>query len=242
MKSSISSLSISGSSTAAVLALLLQTPTSINAQQSNNIDTFDDIANLNTTSNSTQEAIDTLSSIGLITTPAPPIDSNSNTNNNEAIDIALEQTNSTELQEAIDKLIAAGLMTPTDDETVFQGGISSTVQTDIQTTINEQLVSNILTLDEFNEVRLTESPADFGQLEDSSSYDSEKLWRDAAIFEYEVRHFGFVLLEMCKGLFIVCLILMQSLHSIRTHYTIYKRWQHLTLHQSQQPHQGIIPI
>lgn len=189
MKSSISSLSIFGSNTtaAAVLALLiLQTPTSINAQQSNNIDTFDDISNLNTT-NSTQEAIDTLVSIGLITTPTPPIDS-SNTNNDEAIDTApLEQTNSTELQEAIDKLIAAGLMTPTDDETVFQGGISSTIQTDIQTSINEQLVSNILTLDEFNEVRLTESPADFGQLENSGdSYDSEKLWRDAAIFEYEV--------------------------------------------------------
>ena len=163
MKSSISSLlSISGSTAtaAAVLTLLLlQTPTSINAQRSN-IDTFDDIANLNTTTNSTQEAIDILLSIGLITTPSPPSD---------------DSTNTTEEQL----------------ETIFQGGISSTIQTDVQTTINEQLVSNILTLDEFNEVRLTESPADFGQLEENGgdSYDSEKLWRDAAIFEYEVRHF-----------------------------------------------------
>ena len=155
MRSSISSLLISSGSTAAavLLTLLLQTPTIINAQQSN-IDTFDDIANLNTTTgnNSTQEAIDTLLSIGLITTPTPPIDS---TNDNTDL--------------------------------IYQGGISSTIQTDIQTTINDQLVSNILTLDEFNEVRLTESPADFGQLEeDKDSYDSEKLWRDAAIFEYEV--------------------------------------------------------
>ena len=162
MKSSISSLlSIYGSNTATAAAvltlLLLQTPTSINAQRSN-IDTFDDIANLNTTTNSTQEAIDFLLSIGLITTPSPPSDDSTNSNNEEL-------------------------------NTIFQGGISSTIQTDIQTSINEQLVSNILTLDEFNEVRLTESPADFGQQlenEDSSSYDSEKLWRDAAIFEYEV--------------------------------------------------------
>ena len=159
MKSSISSLlSISGSTAAALLTLLLlQTPTIINAQQSN-IDTFDDISNLNTT-NSTQEAIDTLLSIGLITTPSPPSDDYTNDNNNDNTDL------------------------------IYQGGISSTIQTDIQTSINEQLVSNILTLDEFNEVRLTESPADFGQLEDDgeySEYDFEKLWRDAAIFEYEV--------------------------------------------------------
>ena len=54
----------------------------------------------------------------------------------------------------------------------------------------------LLNLSEFNEVRSTESPIDFGQLgmayneETNSMYegmwDTDMLWMDAAIFEYEV--------------------------------------------------------
>jgi len=63
-------------------------------------------------------------------------------------------------------------------------------------------------LDEFNKVRLTESPADFGQqLENGESYDSEKLWRDAAIFEYEVSNgFGFIIVAFLLLACLICLV------------------------------------
>ena len=61
---------------------------------------------------------------------------------------------------------------------------------------NEEMASYGLNLSEFNEVRSTESPVDFGQLglaydeETNSMYDglwdTDMLWMDAAIFEYEV--------------------------------------------------------
>eukprot|EP00580_Thalassiosira_gravida_P008319 CAMPEP_0201632110 /NCGR_PEP_ID=MMETSP0493-20130528/5854_1 /ASSEMBLY_ACC=CAM_ASM_000838 /TAXON_ID=420259 /ORGANISM="Thalassiosira gravida, Strain GMp14c1" /LENGTH=462 /DNA_ID=CAMNT_0048103561 /DNA_START=113 /DNA_END=1501 /DNA_ORIENTATION=+ len=51
-------------------------------------------------------------------------------------------------------------------------------------TVYETLASYGLTLDEFKEVRDSESPADFGGL--PSSGDTQQLWLDAAVFEYEV--------------------------------------------------------
>ena len=61
---------------------------------------------------------------------------------------------------------------------------------------NEEMASYGLNLSEFNEVRSTESPIDFGQLglaydeETNVMYeglwDTDMLWMDAAIFEYEV--------------------------------------------------------
>lgn len=42
---------------------------------------------------------------------------------------------------------------------------------------------SLLTLDEFNDIRLSESPVDFGGL---SGGETDELWTDAAIFEYEV--------------------------------------------------------
>jgi len=51
-------------------------------------------------------------------------------------------------------------------------------------TAYETLASYGLTLDEFKEVHDSESPADFGGL--PSSGDTQQLWLDAAVFEYEV--------------------------------------------------------
>ena len=61
---------------------------------------------------------------------------------------------------------------------------------------NEEMASYGLNLSEFNEVRSTESPIDFGQSglaydeETNVMYeglwDTDMLWMDAAIFEYEV--------------------------------------------------------
>ena len=48
----------------------------------------------------------------------------------------------------------------------------------------EELASYGLTLDQFNAVRNSESPSDFGGL--PSSGDTDQLWLDAAVFEYEV--------------------------------------------------------
>mmetsp|Transcript_42752 Transcript_42752/g.76909 ORF Transcript_42752/g.76909 Transcript_42752/m.76909 type:complete len:431 (+) Transcript_42752:234-1526(+) len=48
----------------------------------------------------------------------------------------------------------------------------------------EELASYGLTLEEFNKVRNSESPSDFGGL--PSSGDTDQLWLDAAVFEYEV--------------------------------------------------------
>ena len=58
----------------------------------------------------------------------------------------------------------------------------------------EELVSGdmFLTLDQFIKIRLSESPNDFGLDEDdvtdssSEAWDTDELWKDAAIFEYEV--------------------------------------------------------
>lgn len=58
----------------------------------------------------------------------------------------------------------------------------------------EELVSGdmFLTLDQFIKIRLSESPNDFGLEKDdvtdsnSEAWDTNELWKDAAIFEYEV--------------------------------------------------------
>ena len=58
----------------------------------------------------------------------------------------------------------------------------------------EELVSGdmFLTLDQFIKIRLSESPNDFGLDEDdvtdstSEAWDTDELWKDAAIFQYEV--------------------------------------------------------
>ena len=50
---------------------------------------------------------------------------------------------------------------------------------------NEELASYGLNLTEFEYVRTSESPADFGGLENQD--DTDQLWLDAAVFEYEVR-------------------------------------------------------
>ena len=62
---------------------------------------------------------------------------------------------------------------------------------------NEEMASYGLNLSEFNEVRSTESPIDFGQLglayDEMTNvmyeglWDTDMLWMDAAILEYEVR-------------------------------------------------------
>ena len=53
------------------------------------------------------------------------------------------------------------------------------------TPTNEELASYGLTLDEFNAVRLSESPVDFGGL--PSAGDTDQLWLDAAAFQFEVK-------------------------------------------------------
>ena len=60
----------------------------------------------------------------------------------------------------------------------------------------EELVSGdmFLTLDQFIKIRLSESPNDFGLLLDeddvtdssSEAWETDELWKDAAIFQYEV--------------------------------------------------------
>ena len=66
---------------------------------------------------------------------------------------------------------------------------------------NEEVASYGLNLSEFNEVRSTESPIDFGQSglaydEETDmlwmgKWDTDMLWMDAAIFEYEVSERSF---------------------------------------------------
>lgn len=58
--------------------------------------------------------------------------------------------------------------------------------TDTTTTevTNEELASYGLNLTEFGRVRASESPADFGGLENQD--DTDQLWLDAAVFEYEI--------------------------------------------------------
>jgi hypothetical protein len=61
---------------------------------------------------------------------------------------------------------------------------STTVIIFAETITDEELASYGLTLVDFNAIRLSESPADFGGL--PSADDIEQLWLDAAAFQYEV--------------------------------------------------------
>ena len=62
-----------------------------------------------------------------------------------------------------------------------------------ETITDEELASYGLTLEDFNAIRLSESPADFGGLPIANS--TNKLWLDAAAFQYGVKiliaHFFF---------------------------------------------------
>ncbi|KAL7527302.1 hypothetical protein ACHAXR_001890, partial [Thalassiosira sp. AJA248-18] len=68
--------------------------------------------------------------------------------------------------------------------TVNAQAIATTIATPTTTTTNYDLATYGLTLDQFNSIRRSESPIDFGGL--PSSGDTDQLWLDAAEFEYEV--------------------------------------------------------
>jgi hypothetical protein len=54
-----------------------------------------------------------------------------------------------------------------------------------ETITDEELASYGLTLEDFNAIHLSESPADFGGL--PSAGDTDQLWLDAAAFQYGVK-------------------------------------------------------
>ncbi len=63
---------------------------------------------------------------------------------------------------------------------------ATTVIVVAETLTDEELASYGLTLEDFNSIRLSESPADFGGL--PSAGDTDQLWLDAAAFQYGVKN------------------------------------------------------